>query len=65
MKLAYRGIDSDGKTVSDVIEAPTIAGAVESLRQEGLFVTDISESTGRKRLADAPASKGVKEEGRL
>lgn len=49
MKLAYKGIDSAGVGVSDVIEAASISEAVESLHEQGLFVTDITESDGRAR----------------
>ncbi len=41
MKLAYKGIDRNGATVADVIESSGIPEAIESLRQEGLFITDI------------------------
>ncbi len=50
MKLAYRGIDRNGATVADVIESTSIPEAIESLRQEGLFITDIQESSGKKRV---------------
>lgn len=49
MKLAYKGIDSAGVSVRDVIEAASISEAVESLHEQGLFVTDITESDGRAR----------------
>lgn len=49
MKLAYKGIDSAGVSVSDVIEAASISQAVESLHEQGLFVTDITESDGRAK----------------
>ena len=50
MKLAYKGIDLNGATVADVIESSSIPEAIESLRQEGLFITDIQESSGKKRV---------------
>ncbi len=50
MKLAYKGIDRNGATVADVIESSSIPEAIESLRQEGLFITDIQESSGKKRV---------------
>ncbi len=50
MKLAYRGIDRNGATVADVVESSSIPEAIESLRQEGLFITDIRESSGKKRV---------------
>ncbi len=50
MKIAYKGIDGGGATVTDVIEAPSIAEAIDSLRQRGLFVTDIRESSGRDKI---------------
>ncbi len=49
MKLAYKGMDSAGVSVRDVIEAASISEAVESLHEQGLFVTDITESDGRAR----------------
>ena len=50
MRLAYKGIDRDGATVADVIESSGIPEAIEALRQEGLFITDIQESSGKKRV---------------
>ena len=50
MKLAYKGIDRNGAMVADVIESSSIPEAIESLRQEGLFITDIQESSSKKRV---------------
>ena len=50
MNLVYKGIDRNGATVADVIESSSIPEAIESLRQEGLFITDIQESSAKKRV---------------
>ena len=50
MKLAYKGIDRNGATVADSMESSNIPEAIESLRQEGLFITDIQEPSSKKRM---------------
>ena len=47
MKVAFKAIDSRGGIVSDILEAGTVLEAVEKLRSDGLFVTDVQESSGR------------------
>jgi type II secretory pathway component PulF len=44
MKLAYEGIDRNGKVVHDVTDAKDAADAIENLRRNGLFVTEITEA---------------------
>jgi type IV pilus assembly protein PilC len=46
MKLAYQGYDSDGKKISDVIDAPSADEATLTLRDRGLFVTTINSTSG-------------------
>jgi type IV pilus assembly protein PilC len=46
MKLAYQGYDSNGKVVSDTIDAPSADEATLSLRRQGFFVTSISSTAG-------------------
>lgn len=65
MKFAYRGISSTGAKVTDVIDAPDLAQAIESLRQDGLFVTDIDESTSSRRVSRGTAVASPAEPGRL
>ncbi len=44
MDLSYEAIDGSGRNVADVIEAPSVKEAVESLRQKGLFVTHVARA---------------------
>ena len=44
MDLSYEAIDGSGRNVADLIEAPSVKEAVESLRQKGLFVTHIARA---------------------
>jgi type II secretory pathway component PulF len=41
MKLAYLAFDRNGRQVSDTVEAQSVAAASESLRRQGLFVSQI------------------------
>jgi type II secretory pathway component PulF len=43
MKIAYAGFDKSGKAASGVVEAPSIGEARDTLRRQGLFVTDFRE----------------------
>ncbi len=45
MRLAYQAWDAAGKLVSDTIDAADADDARESLRQRGLFVTQIDEAS--------------------
>ncbi len=52
MKLIYQACDRSGKTVSAAVEAADAIEAVERLRREGLYVTNISpadEATGAEK----------------
>ncbi len=52
MKLSYQACDPSGKVVADTIEAADSAEAIERLRREGLFVTQITPvSEGQARQA--------------
>ena len=44
MNLSYEAIDGSGRNVTDVVEAPSVREAVESLRGKGLFVTHIAQA---------------------
>ena len=44
MNLTYEAIDGSGRNVTDVVEAPSVREAVESLRGKGLFVTHIARA---------------------
>ena len=50
MNLTYEAIDGSGRSVADMVEAPSIREAVDGLRKSGLFVTHIA----RAREEDAP-----------
>jgi type IV pilus assembly protein PilC len=54
VKLVYQAFDAAGKSVSDVIEAPDTNEAMETLRRQGLYVTEI----GPAREGSAPGSPG-------
>ena len=49
MKLAYNAYDRSGRQVSDVLEAPGVAQAIDDLRRRGLFVANIQEAAGQGR----------------
>lgn len=51
MRLAYQAWDAAGKLVSDTIDAPDADDARESLRQRGLFVTQIDEALATANTA--------------
>ena len=57
MKLKYEAIDSQGKPVSDTVDAADAAEAIELLRGKGLFVTTITE-TGATSASAASSSAG-------
>lgn len=48
MKLAYDAISASGAAVSDVLEASTIDEAMDVLRAQGLFVTQIEPAKERQ-----------------
>jgi type II secretory pathway component PulF len=45
MKLAYEALDKTGKVVRGQAEAKDAAEAMESLRRQGLFITEITEAS--------------------
>jgi type IV pilus assembly protein PilC len=45
MKLAYEAIDKTGKVIRNSIDARDRADAIELLRRQGLFVTEVYEAT--------------------
>ncbi len=53
MKFVYQAIDKDGKIVNDVTEAKDAGEAVENLRRQGMFATEInpaSEVAGARKV---------------
>ena len=58
MKLAYEAIDKSGKIVRDTLDAKDSAEAIESLRRQGLFVTEILESQAA-RAGTGNSARGV------
>ena len=59
MKLAYQAVDATGKMVSDTIEAADVAEAIELLRRQGLFASDVRPATGAAGRADANGSSAA------
>jgi type II secretory pathway component PulF len=51
MKIRYQAVDKSGMSVTAVIEAVSQEAAVEQLRQEGLFPTEITEASGPVKAA--------------
>lgn len=58
MKLAYQAWDNGGKLVSNVIDAPDPGEARESLRRQGLFVTEIHEAGSGGGSSELASGKG-------
>ena len=56
MKLAYKAVDKAGRVSTNIIEAADTAEASDKLRQQGLFVTEISESDGSISTNCRPSS---------
>lgn len=55
MKFAYEAFDPSGRSVTGAVEATDVAEATESLRRQGLYVTNVrAASSGR----DAPGTGG-------
>lgn len=70
MRLAYQAFDKTGRAISDTVEAATLDDARDSLRRQGLFITNIvragSEQGGnasaagpRRRLSGGKRLKHV------
>lgn len=65
MKFGYQGFDATGKAVSGSVEAAGADDAIESLRRQGLFVTEVrggEAAAGAKSNAaatSAPARPGL------
>jgi len=57
MRLAYRAWDNAGKLVADVIDAGDFSEARESLRRQGLHVTELSETSSRGGGPSGPARR--------
>jgi type II secretory pathway component PulF len=56
MKLAYTAFDKSGKAVSGTADANSAAEARETLRRQGLFVTDIRETSATDLSYEAAAA---------
>jgi general secretion pathway protein F len=52
--FAYRGISTEGRTVSGVIDADSARAAREKLRSSGIFPTDINEERAAAAQAGQP-----------
>jgi|CXWL01.1.fsa_nt_gi type II secretory pathway component PulF len=61
MHLTYNAVDTGGRASNDSIEAGSIRDAVEQLRRRGLFVTNIAESTHRKKAKETAAQNAAGE----
>ena len=61
MKLAYKGFDVSGAAVTSTIEAASVAEASETLRRQGVFVTEIDD--GGAAVKPKPARKRVTRQG--
>jgi len=48
MNLAYKAVDKSGQRVSTIIDAPNVQEAINRLRADGMFVTEIEEAKGRE-----------------
>ncbi len=48
MNLTYEAIDTSGRSVRDLVQADTLRGAVEQLRQRGLMVTHIEQAASEE-----------------
>src|SRR4051812_23173519 len=57
MKLSYEAIDKSGKVARNVIEARDRSDAIEQLRRQGLFVTDIYEASQPRGAAGSGARR--------
>ncbi len=57
MKLAYQGYDSNGKVVSDVIDASSADEATLTLRGRGLFVTSIDSTSDNGAVSGKPGRR--------
>lgn len=64
MRLTYQAWDKGGKLVSDTIDAPDAEDARESLRQRGLFVTQIDEAAMMQDAAQLAGRKWRKKKGK-
>ena len=46
MRFAYTAVDPSGKTVNDTLEAADLTEAMDALRRQGLYVSDIRAASG-------------------
>ncbi|MCK4659276.1 MAG: type II secretion system F family protein [Phycisphaerae bacterium] len=58
MNLTYEAIDGSGRNVCDMVEAPSVKEAVDSLRQKGLFVTHIARAKAEEMQQKLAAAGG-------
>jgi type II secretory pathway component PulF len=59
MKLAYKGFNKSGQPASDVVEARDVKEATESLRRQGIFVTEVVEADAGDPGGGSGAVKSV------
>ena len=65
MKLAYQAIDAAAKTVSGIVEATDMLDGIETLRRQGLFVTEINPAPEQSSDLPAPRSARPRRFGRI
>lgn len=61
MKLAYQAFDRQGRSISDVIDAASLAEATESLRREGLFVAQLAPASAAATATVMPRRGGLRD----
>src|SRR5262245_14858419 len=53
MRFAYTAVDPGGKTVNDTLEAPDLTEAMDALRRQGLYVSDIRAASAGLNYASS------------
>lgn len=56
MILTYDAVDTNGQAIHDTVQAGTVKEAVEELRRQGLFVTEIATTKEKSSGDHAPVS---------
>ena len=59
MRFAYQAIDGTGKVVSDTLEAPDQVEAMDALRRQGLYVSDVRPVSSGVALSALAISGGA------
>ncbi len=58
MKILYKGFSSAGQPVSDIVEAHDPADAIESMRRQGIFVTEARKAPNGHQAGFTRSRKG-------